>query len=40
MNNIEENIDVNIKKNGQLEQRIYLSSQLKKLKWIEKVVGK
>ena len=40
VNNIEENIDINIEKNEKLEQRICLSSQLRKLKCIEKVVGK
>ena len=40
VNNIEENIDINIEKNENLEQRICPSSQLRKLKCIEKVFGK
>ena len=40
VNNTEENIYINIEKNEKLEQRIYLSSQLRKLKCIEKVVRK
>ena len=40
VNNIEENIDINIEKNEKLEQRICLSSQLRKLKCTEKVFGK
>ena len=40
VNNIEENIGINIENNEKLEQRICLSSQLRKLKCIAKVVGK
>ena len=40
VNNTEENIYINIEKNEKLEQRIYLSSQLRKLKCVEKVVRK
>ena len=40
VNNTEENIDINIQKNEKFELKIYLSSQLRKLKCIEKVVGK
>ena len=40
VNNIEINIDTNIEKNEKLQKRICLSSQLRKLKCIEKVVGK
>ena len=40
VNNIEENIGINIGKNENLEQRICPSSQLRKLKCIEKVFGK
>ena len=40
VNNIEENIDINIEKNEKLEQRICLSSQLRKLICFEEVFGK
>ena len=40
LNNIEKNVDISIEKSEILEQRICLSSQLKKLKCIEKIVGK
>ena len=41
VNNIEENTDINIdEKNEKLKQKICLSSQSRKLKCIEKVVGK
>ena len=40
VNNIEENMDINIQKNEKLEQRICLSSQFRRLKCMEKVVGK
>ena len=40
VNNNEENIGINIENNEKLEQRTCLSSQLRKLKCIAKVVGK
>ena len=40
VNNIEKNVDINFEKSEKLEQRICLSSQLRKLKCIKEVVGK
>ena len=40
VNYIEENIDISIEKNEQLQYRICLTLQSRKLKCIEKVVGK
>ena len=40
VNIIEENVDINIEKNEKLELGICLSSQLRKLKCIKKVVRK
>ena len=40
VNNIEKNVDINIEKSEKLEYRICISSQLRKLECIGKVVGK
>ena len=40
LNNIEKNVDISIEKSEILEQRICVSSQLRKLKCTEKIVEK